>query len=90
MQIAFDPEKERRNIAKHGVSLAEAAQLDWSTAVDWEDHRFDYREERRCALGLSGGRVFYVAYVDRKNVRRIISLRKANAREVLRYVHGKE
>ncbi|HEY1147511.1 MAG TPA: BrnT family toxin [Pseudoduganella sp.] len=54
------------------------------------DRRFDYREVRRCALGLLAGRVIYVAYVDRNQVRRIISLRKANAREVLKYVQGKE
>ncbi|KGW68185.1 putative pANL56 [Burkholderia pseudomallei MSHR1357] len=33
MDITFDPTKNKTNIAKHGVSLALAAQLDWSGRV---------------------------------------------------------
>ena len=46
----------------------------------------EYGEIRIIALALIKTRLFYVAFTDRGDYRRIISLRKANAREVKRYV----
>ncbi len=37
------------------------------------------------ALTILVDRVYFVAFVDRGDGRRVISLRKANAREVIRY-----
>lgn len=86
MRIVFDPNKNHTNQEKHGISLSDAAMIEWETTVDWEDERVDYQEVRRTALGLIGERVYCVVYVDRDEGRRIISLRKANKREVLKYV----
>jgi uncharacterized DUF497 family protein len=86
MNIIFDTVKDASNIKKHGVSLGQASQLEWNTALIWVDNRFDYKELRECALALLGDRLFYVTFVDRAEGRRIISLRKANSREVKRYV----
>lgn len=52
MEIEFDPSKDRANVAKHGVSLADAGSFDWNTALEREDDRFDYGEIRFVALGL--------------------------------------
>ena len=87
MNITFDPAKDAANIAKHGVSLALAADLEWGSALIWPDTRRDYGEARQCALLLLGDRLFFVAFVSRADGRRVISLRKANPREVLQYVH---
>ena len=86
MRIEFDPEKDASNQLKHGVSLALAAELGWKAALVWIDDRFDYAELRMIALAPITETVFYVAFVDRDNARRIISLRKANRREVKHYV----
>ncbi len=40
------------------------------------------------ALAQSTGILYYVAFVDRDDARRIISLRKANRREVKHYVQS--
>jgi len=40
------------------------------------------------AIAYIGDRLHYVVYVDRAEVRRIISLRKANLREVKRYAEA--
>lgn len=88
MGIAFDINKDRVNIEKHGVSLAAAADIEWDDALSWEDERNNYGEPRMCAIGYIGMRLFYVVYVDRMDVRRIISLRKANTREVKRYAEA--
>lgn len=86
MEISFDPLKDKLNRRKHGVSLAAAIAFEWDTAVIWPDARFHYSELRECAIGLIGNRLFHVTFVDRDTKRRVISLRKANRREELRYV----
>lgn len=86
MKITFDPEKDAINIAKHGVSMGMASELDWESAQLWQDTRIEYGEVRMIALALMKTRLFYVVFTDRGGYRRIISLRKANDREVKRYV----
>ena len=86
MRIEFDPTKDAVNHEKHGYSLSLAGELDWETAWVWVDDRFNYQETRLVALVLQGDMLFYVAYVERNDVRRIISLRRANRREVKHYV----
>jgi uncharacterized protein len=86
VEIDFDPEKNASNIAKHGVSLAIATDLEWDEALVWVDARFEYGETRMIALAPGTGTLYYVAFVDRGHLRRIISLRPANRREVRYYV----
>ena len=86
MLIDFDPSKDAANLSKHGVSLAAAAELNWAAALAWIDDRADYGEVRIVALAPIGDRLFFVVFVDRSDARRIISLRRANRREVNHYV----
>jgi hypothetical protein len=88
MRIEFDPAKDSANQAKHGVSLALAEELDWDAALVWIDYRFENDEWRMIALAPKTGILYYVAFVDRAEVRRIISLRRANRREVKHYVQS--
>jgi uncharacterized DUF497 family protein len=85
MKIVFDAKKDSINQIKHGVSLATAELMEWETAVIWQDNRYDYQEVRMIALGYIGNRLFNIVFVERDNHRRIISLRKANQREIKRY-----
>jgi uncharacterized DUF497 family protein len=85
MDITFDSAKDSANLAKHGVSLAMAARLEWNSALTWPDSRRVYGEPRQCGVGYIGLRLFFVTFVDRADGRRVISLRKANPREVKRY-----
>ena len=86
MRIEFDPTKDATNQAKHGVSLALADELDWDAALVWVDDRFEYAEMRMIALAPKTETLYYVVFVDRGETRRIISLRRANRREVKHYV----
>ena len=88
MRIELDPAKDAANIAKHGVSLTLARQLDWDAALAWVDDRFGYDELRMIALAPEASTLYYVAFVDRGEVRRIISLRRATRREVKHYVEN--
>ena len=89
MNVTFDPAKDAANLAKHGFSLLDAVGFEWETAVMWPDQRRMYDEARMVALGYIGLRIMVVVFVDRPpeltTERRVISLRKANTREVKRY-----
>lgn len=82
MDIEFDPAKDAANIEKHGVSLARAAELEILARI--VDERFE--EDRRRAYGLIDGEAFCLAYVIRNGRVRAISLRRAHAKEMRRYV----
>ena len=88
MRIEFDLAKDISNQSKHGLSLSLANELDWEAALVWVDERFEYGETRMIALAPKTELLYYVAFVDRGNVRRIISLRRANRREVKYYVQN--
>jgi uncharacterized DUF497 family protein len=85
MKIVFDPNKDTANQSKHGVSLAFAKHLDWDWLQAKPDSRKDYGEQRMIGYAPVLDRVYCVVYIDRDNERRIVSLRKANKREVNRY-----
>lgn len=58
------------------------AQLDWSNAVIEEDDRKDYGERRYRVIGYIGDRLHAVIFTPRAGKVHVISLRKANKREV--------
>jgi uncharacterized protein len=74
MKIEFDAAKDEANQAKHGVSLAAAAEIDLDGAVVFEDLRFEYGERR-----------FAMHFTVRGDVIRVSGLRKANQREREKY-----
>lgn len=82
MDINFDPVKDGRNTDKHGVSLALAVEIDWNDVLCCPDDRQDYGELREIGFARIGDRLYVVVFVQRGDVMRVISLRKANAREV--------
>jgi uncharacterized protein len=88
MRIEFDPAKDAANRSKHGVPLALASELDWDAALVWIDDRFEYDELRMIALAPRTSTLYYVAFADRGNAYRIISLRRATRREVKHYVEN--
>lgn len=83
--VSFDPAKNERNIASRGISFEAAEQFEWDTALVAEDLRKEYGERRFQALGLIEGRLHAMVYTPRAGKVRVISLRKANRREVRRY-----
>ncbi len=85
MKIEFDPAKNAKNILERGISFELAAEFDLATAKIWADTRKDYGEERFIALGYIGERLFSLVFTVRGEVLRVISLRKANSREVKSY-----
>lgn len=85
MKIEFDPAKNQSNIAKHGVPLELAELLEWDLLVSREDTREAYGEMRMAGYAPIGSTVYAVVYSEKKDIYRIISLRKADPKEVRYY-----
>jgi uncharacterized DUF497 family protein len=85
MDITYDTAKNESNIDKHGVSLEMAAMLDWSEVMAYVDTRHDYKEVREVGFGVIDERLYCVVFTQRGDVMHIISMRKANKREVKSY-----
>ncbi|RQM44736.1 BrnT family toxin [Paraburkholderia bannensis] len=85
MDITFDNAKNVSNIAKHGVALAFANRIDWSEVLVLIDDRADYGEVREIGYAVIDNRLYCVVFTQRGKAMHVISLRKANRREVKRY-----
>lgn len=83
MAIEFDPAKDAPNIAKHGVSLSRAADLEILAFV--EDDRNEYGETRYRAWGLIEGEYYCLVFTHRGERVRAIGLRRAHKKEIDRY-----
>jgi hypothetical protein len=86
MELEFDPKKDAANMAKHGISLADAmlvyenpGKVTWSTATTNEQRLMDI------AIVEVAGVVLVLVYVIRGNAVRAISLRRASKTERRRY-----
>jgi len=88
VRSSFNPDKDKLNLANHGLSLSFSEKLAWDEAYVWVDPRFPYGELRMIGLVPEGNTLYYVAFVDRDDVRRTISLRLAERREVKKYVEN--
>ncbi|MCY1276029.1 Ribonuclease toxin, BrnT, of type II toxin-antitoxin system [compost metagenome] len=85
MEISYDPGKCQRNIEARGLSFELVRELEWSSALVVEDLRRDYGERRFQVLGYIGERLHALVFTPRDGAVHVISLRKANSREVKRY-----
>ncbi len=85
MDITYDPVKNARNIELRGLSFDQVADFDFESAIIWIDDRKDYPEVRYAALGWLAKRLHAVVFTETPNGIRVISLRKANKREVRLY-----
>lgn len=87
MEFEWDPQKETENLAKHGISFAEATSVfgdPLELMITDPDHSDS--ELRFVSMGLSGqGRLLVVSYTERSERVRIISARLATPRERRQY-----
>jgi uncharacterized DUF497 family protein len=83
--VEFDPSKAAANLRKHGVSFADAATVlgDPEALIVEDDSE---GEARHVSVGMdSSGRVLTVVYTLRGERIRLISARRATAREKAAY-----
>lgn len=86
MEFEWDPQKAVTNQEKHGVSFDEAALAFFDpNAIELFDESNADDEIRFQLVGISDIRLLFVGYTVRENRIRIITARKANARQVKYY-----
>jgi len=80
MRFVWDPEKDKFNRAKHGLSFEE------STELEIYDEAHSEQEDRFIAVGPIKRGVIVVAYTEREDdVLRILSARMATKSELRRF-----
>lgn len=87
MQIEFDPDKRAKTLLERGLDFARAGEVFAGPLLNIPDSRVDYGEQRFATFGLLDGRWIVLIWTPRGEVRRIISMRKANEREITKYAH---
>lgn len=85
MEIDYDSVKSQRNVETRGLSFEQVYQFEFATATFEVDDRADYGEMRINSIGYIGQRLHHLTYTLRGDVLRVISLRKANPREIKHY-----
>jgi uncharacterized DUF497 family protein len=85
MHITFDSVKNARNVQQRNLSFERAADFDFSKALVAVDDRKAYGEVRYVALGMLDDRLHVLCFTETADGIRVISLRKANSREVARH-----
>ncbi|WLI90357.1 BrnT family toxin [Massilia sp. R2A-15] len=86
MKITFDAAKRESNRAERGLDFARAAEVFEGVTVTRSDERKDYGEPRFVTSGRLDGRIVVVVWTPRGPARRIISMRKANEREIKKFI----
>lgn len=82
MRYTFDAPKLASNVRKHFVWFEEAHRFEWVNALIIADRRRRHPETRFKAFGYIGNRIHVMIYCLREYSVRLISLRKANPREI--------
>lgn len=85
MNYEFDQTKNESNLDKHGLLLSDAEDFEWGASIVREDTRKQYPEPRFQATGYIGERLHVMVFCFRADAVRVISLRKANPKEVKSY-----
>lgn len=85
MEIEYDPVKRQKTWQHRRLDFARCLEVFRGPVLEMEDSRFDYDEPRFITLGLLDTRIVVVVWTPRDDKRRIISMRKANARERQRF-----
>lgn len=85
MIITYDQWKCQRNVEERGLFFDLAAEFDFGSAIYALDERRNYSEDRIRAIGRIDHRIYVLVYTNTTAGIRVISLRRANAREVRRY-----
>ncbi len=82
----WDDEKAARNLAEHHVSFEVAREVFKDPfAIEWQNLRERYSEDRFAILGMVQDRLLFVAYTLRNSRTRILSARGAEPYEKRKY-----
>jgi uncharacterized DUF497 family protein len=85
MRITYNHRKRDTTLAERGLDFRRAREVFDGAHLTREDERIDYGELRFITIGWLDSRLVVLAWTARGRARRVISMRKANEREVKKY-----
>lgn len=85
MKTTYDPAKYAITLAERGLDFDSAQAVFEGATFDFQDTRKNYGETRIITYGLLEGRLVAVVWTQRGEARHIISMRKANEREIKQF-----
>ena len=85
MEFEFDTVKRNKTLLERGLDFARAAEVFDGIHFTGQDKRMDYEEDRFITVGWLDAHMVVMVWTPRGEVRRIISMRKANDREKTLY-----
>jgi uncharacterized DUF497 family protein len=85
MEFEWDEDKRLVNVRKHGIDFVDVLTVFEGDIVTIEDDRVDYDEQRFLTLGLFKGWVVVIVHIEKEEITRIISVRKATKNEEKNY-----
>ena len=85
MRITFDRAKREKTLRERGIDFKDARHVFAGRTLDRRDDREDYGEVRMLTVGHLNGRMVMVVWTQRGSARRIISMRKCNAKEQAKF-----
>ena len=85
MRITFDAVKREKTLRGRGLDFARARVVFDGLTITLPDQRQDYGEPRFITAGWLDERLLVLVWTPRGLARRIISMRKANEREIDKY-----
>ena len=85
MKIEFDSAKRHKTLLERGLDFADAKNVFEGVHFTAQDSRVDYEEDRFISVGWLNAQLVVLVWTPRGEVRRIISMRKANDREKTLY-----
>lgn len=90
MRITFDPAKRELTLKHRKLDFKRANEIFKGIHYSFVDDREDYGEIRQITAGYLDKRMVVIVWTKRGNTRRIISMRKANAKEQKYYAEEME
>jgi uncharacterized DUF497 family protein len=81
MELEFDQDKRHKTLLERGLDFARASEVFEGIYFTGQDSRVNYEEDRFITVGWLDARLVVLVWTPRGEVRRIISMRKANDRE---------
>ncbi len=90
MNSEFDQDKRDKTLKERGLDFARAAEVFSGIHLTGQDTRAEYAEDRFVTVGYLDSRLIVLVWTPRGEVRRIISMRKANDREKTLYARHLE
>jgi uncharacterized DUF497 family protein len=90
VNLEFDQDKRDKTLKERELDFARAAEVFAGIHFTGQDTRVGYAEDRFITVGWLDARLIVLVWTPRGEVRRIISMRKANDREKALYTSNWE